>query len=159
MVRVFVTNVAALIFGVAFCVWFVRSRAAGRRNMIDGVFADRYGTCLSCGRKPLGHLSWMMGMAIVSREPNRHAELEHLVEIRDWERAKAIREFEGTEDEIEYRAIRCPSTNEVSLKKILTSSELWSNDRLLEDIGLVSADQERVNALAGEDWTVLNLGT
>jgi hypothetical protein len=159
MISDVVTDVAALILGVAFCIWFVRSRAAGRRKMIDGMFTDRYGTCLSCGREPVGHLSWMLGVAIASKEPNRRVELERSVEARDWDRAKEIRELEGTEDEIEYRAIRCPSTNEISMKKILTTFALWSNDRVLEDLRLARADQERVSALAGEDWTVLKPGT
>lgn len=152
-------GVAALVLGVAFRIWFLRSRAASRRRTLHGLFTVRYGTCLSCGREPVGHLSWTLGMAIASKEPNRRAELEHAVEVRDWDRAREILDFEGTEDGIEYRAIRCPSTNEVSLKRVLTTFELWSNDRFFEDIQLTRTDQERVHALAGDGWTILKPGT
>jgi hypothetical protein len=150
-----VISFVALALGVVFCVWFVRSRATAGKAMKKQMFADRYGTCLSCGSPPVGHSAWMLAMAIVSRQPNRVPELERLVAQGKWAEAGAIQEFEGTEDEIEYRVIRCPVTNELSLKKIVSVFDLWSNDSLLEDIRLSPADQERLAVLAGEKWSVL----
>lgn len=146
---------AALVLGALFCVWFVRSRAAERCAMKERMFADRYGTCRSCGAPPVGHSTWLLAMAIVSREPNRLAELEGLVAAGKWTDAHEIQEFEWLEDEIAFRVLRCPATGELSLKKIVTPFELWANDTLLDDISLSPQDQERLAALAGEEWGVL----
>jgi hypothetical protein len=148
-------NVALLVGGVVFSIWFVRSRAVERRKVAEKMFDDRYGTCALCAARPFAHSSWMLGMAIASREPNRVSELEQGVAEHDWERASTIREFEGDEDEVEYVVIKCPTNDQIALKKILSTSELWSNDYMLEDILLTPDDQHRLNALADSKWSVL----
>lgn len=148
-------NILALVLGALLCVWFVRSRVTQGRKMKARMFADRYGTCRSCGSPPAGHSTWLLAMAVVSREPNRLAELERLVTEGKWVEANAIQEFEGLEDEIQFLVLRCPVTGELSLKKIVTPSELWANDTVLQDISLSAEDQERLAAMAGDAWTVL----
>jgi hypothetical protein len=154
-----IMNVAATVVlvavGFTFSIWFLRFRIVERRQMAEKMFDDRYGTCASCGARPFAHASWMLGMAITSREPNRVSELEQFVAEHDWERASTIREFEGDEDEVEYVVIKCPTNDQIALKKILSTSELWSNDYMLEDILLTPDDQHRLNAFADSKWSVL----
>lgn len=149
-------SLAAVSAGVAFCVWFLWTGAGERRRLKAQMFSDRYGICLGCKAAPIGHSSWLLAMAIVSRHPNRVAELEQLVAARDWTAAREIQEFEGAEDEVEYRLIRCPKSGEITLKKILTMFELWSNDRVLDDMRLSTEDQERLDKLAGASWELLD---
>jgi hypothetical protein len=151
-------NVALLAIGIAFSGWFLQYRAVERRQMAKKMFADRYGTCVLCKAPPYAHGSWMLAMAIASRQPNRVSELEQFVAQYDWERASTFQEFEGAEDDIEFVVIKCPASGQIALKKILSTSELWSNDQLLEDILLSAHDQGRLNTLAGSTWTVLDLG-
>jgi hypothetical protein len=151
-------NVALLAIGIAFSVWFLQYRAVERQQMAKKMFADRYGMCVLCAAPPFAHSSWMLAMAIASRQPNRVSELEQFVAEGDWERASTIQEFEGDEDEVEFVVIKCPASDQMALKKILSTSELWSNDQLLEDILLSAPDRRRLNTLAGSNWTVLDRG-
>src|SRR3954449_6111871 len=155
MIMNIAATIALVVIGFTFSIWFVRFRAVQRRQMAEKAFEDRYGTCALCAARTLAHASWMLGMAIASREPNRVAELEQLVAQRDWERASNIREFEGNEDEVEYVVVKCPTHDQIALKKILSKAELWSHDHLLEDIVLTPDDQHRLNALADSKWSVL----
>jgi len=155
MIMNIAATIALVVVGFTFAISFVRYRKIERRKMAEKAFADRYGTCALCTARPFAHATWLLGMAVASREPNRVAELEQLVAQRDWERASNIREIEGGEDDIEYVVIKCPTNDQMALKKILCKAELWSNDRLLEDIVLTSDDQHRLNALADSKWSVL----
>src|SRR3954471_6345189 len=154
-----IMNIAAtitlVVVGFTFSISFVRYRKAERRQMAEKMFADRYGRCVLCASQPFGHAAWMLAMAVASREPNRVSELEQLLAQRDWERASNIREFEGNEDEVEYVVIKCPTNDQIALKKILSKAELWSHDHMLEDIVLTPDDQQRLNALADSKWSVL----
>jgi hypothetical protein len=154
-----IVNIAAttalVVVGLIFSISFVRFRMVQRRQMAEKMFADRYGTCVLCASQPFAHATWMLGMAVASREPNRVSEIEQLVAHCDWERASMIRECEGNEDEVEYVVIKCPSRDELALKKILSPAELWSGDQLIEDILLTPNDQHRLNTLADSKWSVL----
>ncbi|HEV7570732.1 MAG TPA: hypothetical protein VGQ21_04460 [Thermoanaerobaculia bacterium] len=155
MIMNIAATVALVIVGLIFSISFVRFRMVQRRQMAEKMFADRYGTCVLCASQPFAHATWMLGMAVASREPNRVSELEQLVAQCDWDRASMIREFEGNEDEVEYVVIRCPTNDQVALKKILSPAELWSNDYMLEDILLTPDDQHRLDALANSKWSLL----
>src|SRR4051812_43735525 len=100
-------TIALVAVGFTFTISFIRYRTAERRQMAQKMFDDRYGTCALCAAPPFAHATWMLGMAVASREPNRVSELEQLVAQRDWERASTIRELEGGEDDIEYVVIKC----------------------------------------------------
>src|SRR3954454_928029 len=154
-----IINIAAtitlVVVAFTFAISFVRFRKIQRRRMAEKAFEDRYGTCALCAARPFAHASWVLGMAVASREPNRVAELEQLVAQHDWERASNIREFEGDEDEVEYVVIKCPTNDQIALKKILATAELWSNDHMIEDVLLTPDDQHRLNALADSKWSVL----
>src|SRR3954447_19002544 len=107
MIMNIAATIALVVVGLAFIIWFLRFRAVERRQVAEKMFADRYGTCVLCASQPFAHATWMLGMAVASREPNRVSELEQLVAQCDWERASMIREFEGNEDEVEYVVIKC----------------------------------------------------
>jgi hypothetical protein len=155
MIMNIAATVTLVVVGFTFAIWFVRFRKIQRRQMAEKAFDHRYGTCALCAARPLAHATWMLGMAVASREPNRVSELEQLVADRDWERASKIRELEGGEDEVEYVVIKCPTYDQIALKKILSKAERWSNDHMLEDILLTPGDQQRLNALADSKWSVL----
>src|SRR3954471_7414810 len=155
MIMNIAATIALVVVGLTFSIWFVRFRRVQRRQMAAKAFDDRYGTCALCAARPFAHASWMLGMAIASRQPNRVSELEQLVAQHDWERASHIRELEGNEDEVEYVVIKCPANDQIALKKILATAELWSHDHMLEDIVLTPDDQQRLNALADSKWSVL----
>src|SRR3954452_18936855 len=113
-----IINIAAtitlVVVAFTFAISFVRFRKVQRRRMAAKMFDDRYGTCALCAARPFAHASWMLGMAIASREPNRVSELEQLVARRDWERASKIRELEGGADEVEYIVIKCPTNDQIA---------------------------------------------
>src|SRR4051794_21078014 len=100
MIMNIAATIALVVVGFTFTIWFVRFRKVQRRQMEEKAFDDRYGTCALCASQPFTHRTWMLGMAVASREPNRVSELEQLVAQRDWERASTIRELEGGEDDI-----------------------------------------------------------
>jgi hypothetical protein len=78
--------------------------------------------------------------------------LEQLVAERRWAEASKVRRFEGSEDAIEFRILKCGQDGSLMLLKIFYAAELMSMDRLVDASRIPSPDAEILNGIAGMNW-------
>ncbi len=98
-------------------------------EQIDAIARSKLGPCALCGRALTGHQLALLGSALVSGEESETARrLREAVEMRQWSRAAAIREWRGDSDELEFHALRCPQDTRVAVIEVHSFSELWADD-------------------------------
>jgi hypothetical protein len=115
------------------------------------------GSCPVCEWSPVDHPLWLLASAISSRTPNRVEELETLISEGRWAEAAAIQEWLGTEDEVQYVAIKCPvKDGAIGLKKMYSLFDMWSDDQCLANMLIDESGQKEIDALAAGEWHVVS---
>ena len=110
---------------------FLERRATRSRERGQLAFASELGPCSACGGSVIDHECFMLASVITSRQPNGLEEFESLTSQRRWDELSRLQEWEGSEDEVVLWALRCPSTQEILLKKECDLAELWADSYLI----------------------------
>ncbi len=114
--------------------------------------ARMYGACLACGQASTGHLVWELAAARPHDPESQFTALENAIADRDWSRASQVQEFRGAESAIVFLLLKCPTTERVTLLRLESFAELWSDDRVVNRTLLTASEAESVMLLVQAQW-------
>ena len=123
------------------------ARAVAARSLLS--------SCPVCGGDLARHSRWRLASVILDAEAGLADELAQLINARDWERASRFQGWKGDRDEREYQVVRCPNSSQVALVTVVSTADMWSDDRVESTEKLNEEDSKAVIALAGDRWESL----
>lgn len=132
-----------------------RPKRAPLADRALAIVRNRFSPCSICGGSLQGHAFAKLASAFVDDTTGRDQELQQLISTRQWKQASEYQDWGSDRSVREYHLIRCPQSSQVSLTRLLSTSEMWSDDQVEASEVLDQKDVEMILSLVGDRWVAL----
>jgi len=119
------------------------------------VVRDRFSPCSACRGSLHRHLLAKLASVFVGDGSAREQELEGLVSTQQWERASEYQDWSSDRAVRKYHLIRCPQKSQIVLIRVLSTPEMWTDDRVDTKEVLNQRDYEAILGIIGDKWLTL----
>ncbi len=113
------------------------------------------GTCPACGRDLEGHHHWRLASVVLEPGAEAPGEVAKLIREREWALAAQFQDWKADRNEREYYVIRCPNKPELSLVAVISTADMWSDDRVESTQRLDRENTSVILDLVGDGWKPL----
>ena len=97
----------------------------------------------------------LLGSAIVSEDGASERRLRAAVSAKDWRTAATLREWRGDENELEFRLIRCPVKDAVTLLDVWSFAAMEFSDRVASRRTLTPEERASLEQDLQLEWETL----
>lgn len=132
-----------------------RPKRAPLADRALAIVRDRFSPCSICGDSLHGHAFVKLASAFVDDSTGRDQDLKHLVSTRQWKQASEYQDWSSDRAVREYHLIRCPRSSQVALTGLLSTPEMWADDRVGASETLDQEDVKTILSVVGDRWVNL----